>query len=93
MIIPGVWSVDTQPVCSMASPWLWGWDGMGGGGGGEFTACMSNVTAHAKMSCLWRISLRATSHNYTALTNFLKLSFHQETIAKTLFFQMVAVYM
>ena len=31
--------------------------------------------------------------NYTALTNFLKLSFHQETIAKTLFFQMVAVYM
>ena len=29
---------------------------------------------------------------YTALTNFLKLSFHQETIAKTLFFQMLAVY-
>ena len=38
-------------------------------------------------------SLTTTSHNYTALTNFLKLSFYQETIAKTLFFQMVAVYM
>ena len=29
-----------------------------------------------------RISLRGTSHNYTALTYFWKLSFHQETMAE-----------